>query len=75
MAQPRFQLFPEGGQMDPDRIAEGVGVPVPDMFYQFLLGNEPSLIQQKIFQDAQFLGGKIEGNAPPPPPFGSGYPG
>ena len=55
MPQNTLELFPQGGQMDPDGIAEWIGVPVPDVFDQLLLGNQPPWIQKKILQNGKLL--------------------
>ena len=44
--------------MNPDRVAERIGISVPHRPDALLLGDQPRLMQQEIFQNRQFLRGE-----------------
>ena len=41
--------------MHPDRIAEGVGVPVPYVVNEFLLGDQAPLVKEEILQNRKLF--------------------
>ena len=55
VAEDSLQLFPQGRNVDADRVAEAVDTAVPDVLNQLFLADRPLLMEHQIFQKSQFL--------------------
>src|ERR1700716_952620 len=54
------ELLPEAADVDLDQVAAAIEVVIPGVFQDLAPGQQAALIEKKVLEDREFLGGHID---------------